>query len=404
MQGQPPTDGPLAGIRVLDMTSLGMGPLAGQILGDHGADVIKVEPLTGDTFRHMLPQSSSGMSHVFLQFNRNKRSIALDLKSHDGKQAVMSLLRNCDIFLSNMRPSAMKSLGLEYEAIRLLNPGIIFCGAYGYSERGPYAGRPAADDTIQAMSGLTDVQRRGTGRSQFVATIVADKAVGLALVNSVLAALIYRMKTGKGQAIEVPMFETMVAFVLPEHMGGKAFEPSRGDTGYSRILNPERRPYPTRDGALCVLPYTTAQWLRFFKLIGRDDLAQDPTLQDSLARTARIPELYAIIDKVMPSRTTQEWVDALIANDIMFGSVNSIDDLIADQHLRALDMFPVVQHPTEGAIRLIGFPISFSESPCGLYRLPPRLGEHSRQILAEVGYSEAELDRLESEKTIACAA
>ena len=404
MHRQTPVEGPLSGIRVLDMTSLGMGPLAGQILGDHGADVIKVEPLTGDSFRHMSPQSSPGMSHVFLQFNRNKRSIALDLKSDDGKRALLSLLKSCDIFLSNTRPSAMKSLGLDYEAIRLVNPKVIFCGAYGYSERGPYAGRPAADDTIQAMSGLTDLQQRVTGNAQFVATIVADKAVGLALVNSVLAALIYRMKTGKGQAIEVPMFETMVAFVLPEHMGGKAFEPSRGDTGYSRILNPQRRPYATQDGALCVLPYTTAQWLRFFKLIGRDDLAQDPLLQDPLARTARIPELYEIIAKVMPSRTTQVWVDALIENDIMFGSVNSIDDLIADQHLRALNMFPVVEHPTEGAIRLIGFPISFSESPCGLYRLPPKLGEHSRQVLAEIGYSEAELDRLESEKTIGCAA
>ena len=402
MQNQSSGEGSLSGIRVLDMTSLGMGPLAGQILGDHGADVIKVEPLTGDTFRHMSPQSSLGMGHVFLQFNRNKRSLALDLKAEDGKQALLNLLKNCDIFLSNMRPSAMKSLGLEYEAIKLVNPSIIFCGAYGYSERGPYAGRPAADDTIQAMSGLTDLQRRVTGVSQFVATIVADKAVGLALVNSVLTALIHRMKTGKGQAIEVPMFETMVAFVLPEHMGGTAFEPSRGETGYSRILNPERRPYATKDGALCVLPYTTAQWLRFFKLIGRDDLAQDPSLQDPLERTARIPELYAIIDQVMPSRTTQEWVDALIENDIMFGGVNSVEDLIGDKHLRALNMFPVVEHPTDGAIRLIGFPISFSESPCRLYRLPPKLGEHSRQVLAEIGYSEDELDRLESEKTIIC--
>ena len=403
MLSQTSEDAPLSGIRVLDMTSLGMGPLAGQILGDHGADVVKVEPVSGDTFRHMSPQSSPGMSHVFLQFNRNKRSIALDLKSDDGKKALLGLLKNCDIFLSNMRPSAMKSLGLDYDTIRRVNPKVIFCGAYGYSERGPYAGRPAADDTIQAMSGLTDLQRRVTGTAQFVATIVADKAVGLALVNSVLAALIYRMKTGKGQAIEVPMFETMVAFVLPEHMGGRAFEPARGDTGYNRILNPQRRPYPTKDGALCVLPYTTAQWLRFFKLIGRNDLAQDQSLQDPLARTARIPELYAIIDKAMPSRTTQEWVDALIENDIMFGSVNTIDDLIADQHLRALDMFALQQHPSEGTIRLIGFPISFSESPCRLYRLPPKLGEHSRQILAEIGYSADELDRLESAKTIVCA-
>ena len=395
-------NGPLDGVRVIDMTSLGMGPLAAQILGDHGADVIKVEAPAGDAFRHVLPQGSPGMSHAFIQFNRNKRSLAIDLKSAAGGEAFRRLLKTADIVLSNLRPSAMKGLGLDYESLRAIKPDIIFCACYGYSERGPYAGRPAADDTIQAMSGLADLQRMASGTLQFVASVVADKAVGLALVNAVLAAVIHRMKTGRGQAIEVPMFETMVAFVMPEHVAGRSFEPARGEAGYSRIVNPERRPYATKDGYLCVLPYTTAQWIRFFRLIGRHDLADDKRLADPVERSSRFRELYGVIDKAMPQRTTEEWIDALLANDIMFGKVNSPDDLLADPHLVALDMFPLVEHPSEGTLRLIGFPISFSETPNRLRRLPPNLGQHSREILGELGFTADELDRMEKDRAIVC--
>ena len=402
MQTSTLQNGPLDGVRVIDMTSLGMGPLAAQILGDHGADVIKVEAPAGDAFRHVLPQGSPGMSHAFIQFNRNKRSLAIDLKSAAGGEAFRRLLKTADIVLSNLRPSAMKGLGLDYESLRAIKPDVIFCACYGFSERGPYAGRPAADDTIQAMSGLADLQRMASGTVQFVASVVADKAVGLALVNAVLAAVIHRMKTGRGQAIEVPMFETMVAFVMPEHVAGRSFEPARGEAGYSRVVNPERRPYATKDGYLCVLPYTTAQWIRFFRLIGRHDLADDKRLADPVERSSRFRELYGVIDKAMPLRTTQEWVDALLANDIMFGKVNSPDDLIADPHLAALAMFPLVEHPSEGTLRLIGFPISFSETPNRLRRLPPNLGQHSREILAELGFTADELDRMEKDRAIFC--
>ena len=395
-------NGPLDGVRVIDMTSLGMGPLAAQILGDHGADVIQVEAPAGEAVRHVLPQGSPGMSHAFIQFNRNKRSLAIDLKSAAGGEAFRRLLKTADIVLSNLRPSAMKGLGLDYESLRAIKPDIIFCACYGYSERGPYAGRPAADDTIQAMSGLADLQRMASGTLQFVASVVADKAVGLALVNAVLAAVIHRMKTGRGQAIEVPMFETMVAFVMPEHVAGRSFEPARGEAGYSRIVNPERRPYATKDGYLCVLPYTTAQWIRFFRLIGRHDLADDKRLADPVERSSRFRELYGVIDKAMPQRTTEEWIDALLANDIMFGKVNSPDDLLADPHLVALDMFPLVEHPSEGTLRLIGFPISFSETPNRLRRLPPNLGQHSREILGELGFTADELDRMEKDRAIVC--
>jgi crotonobetainyl-CoA:carnitine CoA-transferase CaiB-like acyl-CoA transferase len=222
------TASPLDGIRILDMTTLGMGPYAAQMLGDHGADVIKVEDPEGDIWRHVLPSRSKGMSHVFIQFNRNKRSVALDLKSPAGKEAMLRLVASADVLLSNLRPAAMARLDLTDDALRRVKPDLIFCACYGYSERGPYAGRPAADDTIQAMSGLAGLMLRSTGRQQFVPSVVADKAVGQAVANAVLAAIVHRLRTGEGQSIEVPMFETMVAFVMSEHMAGKTFQPPIG--------------------------------------------------------------------------------------------------------------------------------------------------------------------------------
>ena len=266
---------PLSGLTVVDMTTLAMGPLAAQTLGDYGADVIKVESPAGDPFRSTLPTRSPGMGSVFLQLNRNKRSLALDLKAKPAQDAFRLLLKRADIFVSNVRPAAMAGLALDYESVRAINPEIIYCGAYGFSERGPYAGRPAADDTIQAMCGLVELQSRATGSPQLTATVVADKAVGLTLVNAIMAAIIHRMKTGQGQFVEVPLFEAMTAFVLPEHMAGLSYIPATGASGYSRLINPMRRPHATADGWLCILPYTTAQWHRFFRIIGREDLVQD---------------------------------------------------------------------------------------------------------------------------------
>ncbi len=385
---------PLSGLRVIDMTTLAMGPLAAQTLGDYGADVIKVESPAGDPFRSTLPTRSPGMGHVYLQLNRNKRSLAIDLKAPDAQAAFRRLLANVDIFMSNVRPAAMAGLSLDYESVRAINPGIIYCAAYGFSERGPYAGRPAADDTIQAMSGLVDLQGRATGSPQLVASVVADKAVGLMLVNAVLTAVIHRMRTGEGRSIELPMFEAMAAFVLPEHMAGLTYVPSEGPSGYSRIVNPMRRPHATSDGWLCVLPYTTAQWHRFFAMIGRADLRADLDLADPVRRNTRLHELYGLIGEVMPSRTTKQWVDDLLQADILFGEVFSPEQLIADPHLDAVGMFTDVEHPTEGHIRLIGFPAQSSLAATRLARYPPTLGQHSREIMLGAGLSADEVDRL----------
>lgn len=385
---------PLAGLKVIDMTSLAMGPLSGQILGDYGADVIKVEPPAGDPFRHTLPTRSTGMGHVYLQLNRNKRSLAIDLKAKETQEVFHKLISGADILLSNMRPAAMVGLGLDYEAVRSINPGIIYCAAYGFSERGPYAGRPAADDTIQAMSGLVNLQGRASGHTLLTATVVADKAVGLVLTNAVMAAIIHRMKTGQGQFIEVPMFETMVSFVLPEHLAGLTYDPPKGSSGYARVINPARKPYPTKDGFLTVLPYTTPQWHRFFKLIGRIDLLDNADLADPVKRNARLHELYGLIADVMPTRTTKEWVADLLAADILIGEVLSPEELITDPHLEALKLFEMVDHPTEGLIRLMNSPVQSSAEPTKLSRLPPTLGQHSREILLELGLGETDIDLL----------
>ena len=377
------------------MTTLAMGPLAAQTLGDYGADVIKVEPPSGDPFRHTLPTRSPGMGHVFLQFNRNKRSLCMDLKAPAARDALLRLIARADVFISNVRPAGMTGLGLDFESVRAINPAIIYCAAYGFSEHGPYAGRPAADDTIQTMSGLVSLHARANGTPQMTATVVADKAVGLMLVNAVLAAVIQRMKTGQGRFIEVPMFEAMVAFVLPEHLGGESYVPAEGPTGYNRIINPMRRPFATADGYLCVLPYTTPQWHRFFGMIGRDDLAADVDLANPVLRNARLEALYGLIADAMPRRTTKAWVADLLAADILFGEMNSVEDLLQDEHLAAVKLFTEHDHPTEGRIRLMRHPVQgVGDSMTSIDRLPPQLGQHSREVLLELNLKVAEIDAL----------
>ena len=385
---------PLAGLRVLDMTSLAMGPLAAQILGDYGADVVKVEPPSGDAFRDTIPMNSPGMGHAYLQFNRNKRSLAIDLKAPAARDAFTKLIGQADIIVSNVRSIGMRGLGLDYETVAAINPAIIYCAAYGFSERGPYGGRPAADDTIQAISGMASLQGRMTGAPQFVASVVADKAAGLTLCNAILAAIIHRMKTGRGQFIELSMFEAMVAFVMPEHLAGLTYDPPRGGSGYNRIMNPMRRPFATGDGYLSVLPYTTKQWQRFFRLIGREDLADDPDIAVPAKRNARTTELYGLIEQAMPAKTTREWVALLLEADILFGEVLTPEQLVTDPHLDATGLFALVDHPTEGRIRLMNSPVYSSEAPTRLAQLPPTLGQHSREILTDAGLDGAAIDAL----------
>ena len=377
--------GPLAGIHVVDLTSVGMGPYATQTLGDMGAEVIKVETAAGDIFRYTTPSVHAGMSAAFVQLNRNKRSIVLDLKTADDLDVLKKLIDRADVLVYSIRPQAMRRLGLDYETLKQTNARLIYCGAYGFSEKGPYAGRPAFDDIIQAMSGLADVQGRGAAQApSYVNAIVADKVSGLTTVNAIAMALYEREQSKQGQAIEVPMFETMVAFNLVEHMAGASFTESTAPMGYARILSKLRKPYRTADGYIGLLPYTTEQWRRFFELSGCAAYAREPRFMEPSQRAVNIEEMYEILEKIVAQRTTEYWVTTLQAADVPVTAVQSLEDLLKDPHLQEIGFFQTAVHPTEGAIKMPGMAVQFSRTPGSIRRLAPQLGEHSVEIRGEL--------------------
>ncbi len=370
--------GPLAGIKVVDLTTVVLGPLATQILGDLGAEVIKVEAPEGDIMRYAGPARHREMGHVFLNLNRNKRSLCLDLKRPEATEILLALVRRSDVFMHNMRPQAMARLGFAYDSLRAVNPRLVYCSAHGYGQDGPLADRPAFDDIIQGASGFVALQEATGGGARFVPTLVGDKTVGLTMVYSVMAALLQCQRTGEGQAVEVPMLETMAAFVMAEHMGGLTFEPPLGPPGYSRMLAPDRRPHPTADGHICILPYTDRHWRDFFRIAERPELADDPRLVDAQTRSRHVAELYALVAQCVAGDTTAHWLARLKAADIPCGPVNPLAALPEDEQLAAVDFFPVSQHPTEGSIRTVRPPVRFSEADCALRHPAPRLGEHTR--------------------------
>ena len=387
--------GPLAGVRVLDLTTVVMGPYATQILGDFGAEVIKVEPPGGDVMRYAWPFRHPGMGHIFLNANRNKRSVLLDLKQPAARDACLAIARTCDVLVYNIRPQAMARLGLSYEQVRKENAKIIYVGCFGYSQRGPYAAKAAYDDLIQGAAGLPALlKQQGAETPRYAPIIVADRSVGQQVASAVSAALYFREKTGQGQRVDVPMFEHLLQVVLGEHLGGYTFEPKLGDAGYARMLAPDRRPYQTQDGYVCALIYNDKQWQAFFSVIGRPDMLRLPEYATQEARSRNYGKAYAFVAEEMKKRTTAEWIDALERADIPVQRMNTLEDIVADPHLAATGYFRTVEHPSEGAIRSMAVPSEWSASPPEYRRHAPRLGEHTAEVLREVGLPQEKIDLL----------
>ena len=382
----------LQGVRIVELSTIVLGPMAGQALADLGAEVVKVEAPGGDIARAAAPHGPSGDGALFVNNNRNKRSVALDLKNEGGRAVLGRLVERADVFLHNMRPEALARLGFDAAACRQANPSLIHCAAVGFGSNGPHGGRPAYDDVIQAASGLAGLPLHLGGEPAYVASIMADKIAALHVVQAVTAALFRRERTGEGCTIEVPMFEAMAAFMLNEHLGAASFEED-GEPGYTRLLTPHRRPFRTADGWIGVLAYDERQWRAVLAEIGRGDIAQEPWFASGRERSRRAGELYAVLGAAMPGRSTDAWLATFERLDVPHARVADLNDLIADPHLEAIGFFRPVPGP-HGAVRSLAQPIRFEDCPERPDSPPPALGEHLRPVLAELGYAEAEIEAL----------
>lgn len=390
----PARTGPLVGVRVLDLTAVVLGPLATQVLGDFGADVIKLEPPEGDLMRANGVSRVKGLSSIFLAINRNKRSLALDLKTPEGVAAVKRLLPTVDVLVHNMRTAAIERLGLGHAACSAENPRLVYAVATGFGEEGPDAGKPAFDDVIQAACGLASLLGHDDGQPDYVPSLIADKTTGLALANAVLAALFERERSGQGQFVEVPMFETMVAFTLAEHLGGLTYQPPQGAAGYARLLKGGRKPAPTADGFVALLPYTGEHWRRFFARAGREDLSAQYAVDDRHARNARVQEMYADMATITRGFTTAELLALCRELDIPATPLHRIDELPTHPHLQAVGLFQPQQHPVAGPLLAVRPPTRFARTPADLALPAPVLGEHTEAVLREAGFSPDELAAL----------
>ncbi len=394
--------GPLHGIRVIEVANVLLGPWACQILADMGADVIKVEPPEGDRARRTGPhKTTENMGALFLGPNRNKRSVVIDLASKLGRDSFLKLTESADVLVHNLRPQMMAHLGLDYAALSAVNPDIIYASACGYGQTGPYAERSALEDAMQAACGLVKLNERIFGEPRYTPTAACEKTTALMLVCGILSAVYHRTQTGEGQEVQVPMMETMVGYLMIEHLWGKTFDPPQGHMGYKGSLSAGRRPAATKDGFIAILTYLDPAWDNFCNMVDRPDLLADPRFKSLAERIRHIDDVYAETAKIMATKTTAEWEALFKGTSMPYTIVNTLEDLAEDPHLKAVGFWKSAAHPTEGKLRWPGFPVNYSDSLAEDRRPAPRLGEHSTEILREAGFSEAEIEAMLADGTTA---
>jgi crotonobetainyl-CoA:carnitine CoA-transferase CaiB-like acyl-CoA transferase len=388
--------GPLAGVRVIDLTTVVMGPYATQVLADYGADVIKVEPPAGDVMRKAGPMHNPDMGHFYLNVNRGKRSVVLDLKQPSARDALLRMCVGADVLVYNIRPQAMERLGLSYEAVCAVAPGIIYVGAYGFSQKGPYAARPAYDDLIQGMCAIPWLTRvAGAELPRYAPMVFADRMVGLQLSTAIASALVHKARTGEGQRVDVPMFEGLASVVLGEHMAGRMFDTTSQAMGYQRSLASDRRPYQTRDGWVCVMVYNDKHWRSFFQAIGQAEVFDtDARFQSQGERLRHIDYVYGFLGREIALRSTAEWLKLLEDADIPAAPMYSLDDLLGDTHLNATGFFRTQQHPSQGQIMTTAVPTEWSATPPDEPGHSPLLGEHTAEVLSDFGFTAEEITTL----------
>ena len=388
--------GPLAGIKVLDLTSVLVGPYCTQVLAEMGAEITKVEPPEGDIVRLIGPQRHPGMGCMFLTINRGKRSIVLDLKRPEARAVLLKLATTADVLVTNIRPAAMARLGLDWPALQQANPALVYAAIVGFGQDGPYAPRPAYDDLMQGAALIAGLYARASeGEPRYAPLAMADRITGLMAVGAINAALFHRARSGEGQLIEIPMFETMVAFVLGDHMGGKVYDPPLDGGGYQRHLSPDRKPYRTKDGYVCTMIYNDRQWRNFCQAVGWPDLvSSDPRFASHATRTRHIDEILAMVAAEFLTRTTAEWLELLAAADCPVTPVHTLESIFEDPHLLASGFFTTEEHPTEGTIKGMAIPVRYSATPTGARRPAPLLGGDTAAILGEAGFDAAAIDAL----------
>ena len=389
------TGGPLDGIRVIDMTTVVVGPICGRTLGDQGADVIKIEAPGGDLLRTMAKGSRNpGMSGKFMNFNRNKRSVCLNIKEPAGLSALKKLITSADVFVTNVRPAALERAGLDFQNLSDLNPRLIYCGIVAFGKGGRYFNRPAYDPIVQSLSGVAGTFERAIGEPRFVPMVMTDHVTGLIAAQSIGFALYRREKTGVGEAIEVPMLENMASFVSSEHLAGLTFVPPAGESGDNRLLSPDYRPLPTSDGYITVGPNTNPQAFAFFDAIGRPELKSDSRFDSAASRTENAADYFEVRASGLLKKTTAEWLEIFDKLDVPAAAYNKIDDLLDDPHLNDIGFFEEIEHPTQGRILKTKTPTTFSGGMREDTLHAPLIGEQTREVLADVGFGKDEIDQL----------